>query len=91
MVGPFMTVLWIAFAVLWVFTPDTLGHILTWIQGLPVALEVLLWIVFLPLVGSLHIWGSALALWLRVVLIVIIAVATIGGLHSRSRARSKRE
>ncbi len=90
MIGPFMTVLWMAFAVLWIFTPSTLGHILTWIQGLPVVLEVILWIIFLPLVGSLYIWGSGLALWLRVLLIVVIAVVTIGGLNSGSRARRKR-
>jgi hypothetical protein len=82
--------LWIAFAVLWIFTPSTLGHIQHWIASIPLAAEVILWIVFLPWVGSLWIWHSSLALWLRILLIVVIALATISMFNGRQAARRGR-
>ncbi len=91
MFGPLVSVLWVAFAVLWIFSSSTLGHILAWIQGLPLVLEIILWIVFLPWVGSLHIWDSGLALWLRIVLIVIIAFVTMGAYNSGRKARRRKK
>ena len=81
-------ILWIVFAVLWIFSADTLGHVFNWITGLPVVLEVILWIVFLPWVGSLYIWHSSLPQWLTIVLIVLIAIVTTGGGVSEAGARS---
>ena len=83
-------ILWIAFAVLWIASSATLGHVYHWISGLPLILEILVWIVFLPWVGSLFIWHStALALWLKIVIIVVIALVTTGG-ASRWRAAKRR-
>jgi len=39
--------------------------------------EIILWIIFLPWVGSLWVWHSSLALWLRILIIAVIALATI--------------
>ena len=61
-------VLWIVFAVLWIVSPDTLGHVHNWIVGLPLVLEIIVWIVFLPWVGSLFIWHTGLALWLKILI-----------------------
>ena len=46
-------------------------------------LEIILWIIFLPWVGSLWIWHSSLALWLRILIIAVIALATIGMFNRR--------
>ena len=81
--------LWIVFAVLWIFSPDTLGHVYTWITGLPVVLEVIFWIVFLPWVGSLYLWHSSLPLWLTILLIVLIAMVTTGGASARRRSKGR--
>lgn len=91
MTGPLVSLLWIAFAALWIFTSSTLGHILTWLQGLPLVLEIILWIIFLPWVGSLYIWGSDLALWLKILIIVIIAFVTMGIFNGRSRAHRRKK
>ncbi len=82
-------ILWIAFAVLWIFWPQHLGYVYDWLVGLPLILEIILWIVFLPWVGSLFIWHSGLALWLKILLVAVIAVATIGGLGGRKAARRR--
>jgi len=81
--------LWIVFAVLWIFSPDTLGHVYTWITGLPVVLEAIFWIVFLPWVGSLYLWHSSLPLWLTILLIVLIAMVTTGGASARRRSKGR--
>ena len=81
--------LWIVFAVLWIFSPDTLGHVHNWIAGLPLILEIIAWIVLLPWVGSLFIWHSGLTLWLKIVIIVLIAMVTSGGASAR-RASKRR-
>jgi hypothetical protein len=81
--------LWIVFAVLWIFSPDTLGHVYTWLTGLPLILEILFWIVFLPWVGALYIWHSSLALWLTIVIIVLIAMVSTGGASARRKGRQR--
>lgn len=87
MFGVPMTVIWLAFAGLWIFSPTTLGSIWHWIVGLPLVLEIIVWIVFLPWVVSLWIWQSSWPLWLRILVILIIALATVGGTSSGSRRR----
>jgi len=84
-----VTILWIAFAALWIFSADTLGHIHNWIQNLPLVLEIIIWIIFLPWVGSLWIWESSWALWLRILLMVVIALVTIGGFRGGSQAHRR--
>ncbi len=89
-----VTILWIAFAVLWIFDSSVLGSIFQWIQGIPLVLEILVWIVFLPWVFSLWVWQTSLPLWLRILIIVVVAFVTMGGsagrrAAGRSRARHK--
>jgi hypothetical protein len=85
-----ISALWIAFACLWVFSSETLGHVFTWIQGLPLVLEIIVWIVFLPWVGSLWIWHSSWALGLKILVIVVIALVTLGGSRKRNAAKRAR-
>ncbi len=81
------TLLWIAFISIWISTPEWFTHITTWAQGLPLVLEIIVWIVFLPWMVSIWIWDSPWALWLRILLIVIIALATMGGAAGPLRRR----
>jgi len=82
-----ISLIWFAFAGLWIFSSDTLGHILAWIQGLPLVLEIIVWIVFLPWVGSLWIWHGSWPLWLKIVVILVIAMVTMSGSRARKAAR----
>jgi hypothetical protein len=89
-----VTIFWIAFAALWIFDSSVLGSIFHWIQGIPLILEIIVWIVFLPWVFSLWILQTSLPLWLRIVIIVVIAFVTMGGSagnRARKRSRAKRK
>ena len=90
MFGIPMVLVWLAFGALWSFSSGTLGTIWHWIQGLPLVLEIIVWIVFLPWVVSLWIWHSSLPLWARILLILAIAFATLGGSSNGSRRRRAR-
>lgn len=85
-----ISLLWLAFAGLWIFTSETLGHIFNWIQGIPLALEIVVWVVFLPWVGSLWIWHSSWSLGLKIVVILVIAVVTMSGSRARKAARRRK-
>jgi hypothetical protein len=88
-----VTILWLAFAALWIFDSSVLGHVFNWVQGIPLILEIIVWIVFLPWIFSLWIWQTSLPLWLRIIIILAVALATMGGSagkKARARSRAKR-
>ncbi len=70
-----MLALWITFFVLMGFYPETLDSIWSWLRGLPLVAEIVMWIVMLPWAIGLAIWQSSLATWLSVLLIALLAVA----------------
>lgn len=46
-------------------------------SGLPLLLQVLAWILFLPITSGLWIWESDWTLWLRLLLICMIGVGNL--------------
>lgn len=76
--APFLMVFgWLAFAVIVLFRPDTLGDIWRWLGDLPIVAEVLMWIFLLPWVVGIAIWESGVGEWQRAVLVSLIALAWI--------------
>jgi hypothetical protein len=69
-----MVALWITFFVLMGFYPETLDSIWNWLRGLPIAAEIVMWIVMLPWAIGLAIWESSLATWLSVLVIAVLAL-----------------
>jgi hypothetical protein len=67
--------LWIAFFVLMAADPDVLHRLWAWLRGLPLAAEIVMWIVTLPWAVGLAVWETSLVDWLRVLLVVLIALA----------------
>lgn len=48
------------------------------------------WVLLLPWVLTTLIWGASRALWLRLLLIAVIAVATMSAFSARRAGRSWR-
>jgi hypothetical protein len=69
--------LWLAFAAALMFHQGALESVWQWLTGLPLLLEVVLWILFLPITLGLWIWESDLSLWLRLVLVIFIAITSL--------------
>jgi hypothetical protein len=73
-------VLFVAFAVLWVafgasviWSQGSLDAAWQWIRGLPLLVQGIVWLLFLPVVIGLWIWETTWPLIVRLVLVVGIA------------------
>ncbi|HEX9416899.1 MAG TPA: hypothetical protein VF895_09370 [Gaiellaceae bacterium] len=71
---PLMVLVWIAFIALMAFDAATLDRIWSWLRGLPLAAEIVLWIVALPWVLGLAVWQASWDTWIRVVVILLLAL-----------------
>jgi hypothetical protein len=67
------TLLWFAFIATLVFKRETLLSIWGSIRELPLLVQLILWLLFLPVMLGLWIWQTRWPLWLRVVLVAGLA------------------
>ncbi len=67
------TLLWIAFAGALLFRRETLKNTWQSIRRLPLLVQLLLWLLFLPVMLGLWIWQTSWPLWLRLVLVAGLA------------------
>jgi hypothetical protein len=69
--------MWGAFAVGIVASQGSLDATWEWIRGLPLLIQAVVWLLFLPVVVGLWVWESAWPLVARVVIVGGLAVATL--------------
>ena len=67
------TLLWLAFIAALIFRRDMLNNVWQSIRRLPLVVQLLLWLLFLPVILGLWIWQTAWPLWLRLVLVLGLA------------------
>ena len=65
--------IWIAFGAALVWSQGSLDQAWTWIRGLPLLVQVLAWLAFLPVMAGLWIWETTWPLVVRIVLILGLA------------------
>jgi hypothetical protein len=70
-------ILWVAFAVAVVASQGSLDATWEWIRGLPIIIQAVVWLLFLPVVAGLWIWETGWPLAARLVLVGGLAVATL--------------
>ena len=70
-------VLWAAFAVALVWSQGSLDRTWEWIRSLPLILQGVVWLLFLPVVAGLWIWETSWPLVVRLVLVAGLAFANI--------------
>lgn len=80
-------ILWIGFALALTFNQAALDSIWTNFLGLPLVLQAIGWILFLPLMLGLWIWKSDWALWLRLLLIAAIAIGNLAAFSPLTQPR----
>jgi hypothetical protein len=66
-------VIWIAFGAALILSQGSLDEAWRTIQSLPLILQVLVWILFLPAVAGLWIWETTWPLVLRLTLVIGVA------------------
>lgn len=82
--APF-NIVWIVFFVLMIFSPETLTDVWEWVQERNDALQVVLWLLTLPYMLALAIWESDWASWLRITLVVTIALLWTGAVNGSGK------
>lgn len=88
MFGIFL-ILWFAFGVALIFNQGALDSVWQWLTSVPIILQVILWVVFLPITLGLWIWESDWELWLRLLMIIVIAVVNISVLSPKPSTGQK--
>jgi len=70
-------VLWLAFAGALVASQGSLDAAWRWIASLPLVLQVVVWLLFLPVVAGLWVWETGWPLVVRLVAVAGLAVWTL--------------
>jgi ABC-type amino acid transport system permease subunit len=65
--------IWIAFGAALVWSQGSLDPAWTWIRGLPLLVQILAWLLFLPVMAGLWVWETTWPVLVRVVLILGLA------------------
>ena len=52
-------ILWVGFALALLVNPEWLDLLWNWVRALPTVAEILVWLLFLPIVVGLWIWESS--------------------------------
>jgi hypothetical protein len=63
------TALWVGFAYALISSQGSLDAAWRWVTGLPVLLQGVVWLLFLPVMLGLWIWESAWPLVIRLILV----------------------
>jgi hypothetical protein len=72
-----LAILWLGFGGALLFNQALLDTVWQTFRGLPLAIQVILGLLLLPLVLGLRIWQAPWPLWIRLVLVVGLGWATI--------------
>jgi hypothetical protein len=72
-----LSLLWLGFAAALVFNPAVLDNIWQTLRGMPMFIQVVIWLFVLPIALGLWVWETSWPFWLRLVLIIGLGWATI--------------
>ena len=72
-----LTLLWLGFAAALLLNQAMLDVVWQTLRGLPLLVQVIVWLLVLPVALGLWIWETAWPLWLRLLLVVGLGFATI--------------
>ena len=67
------TLLWLAFIAALFLKREVLNNLWQSIRSLPLPVQLILWLLFLPLMAGLWIWQTPWPVWLRLVLVAGLA------------------
>ena len=78
--------LWVGFAIALVVNRESLDLLWNWVQALPPVLEIIVWLLFLPIMAGLGVWESSWPALVRLLAFAGIVVWTLLAVSSFIRA-----
>ena len=79
-------ILWVGFAIALVVNPEWLDLLWNWVRALPLAAEIMVWVLFLPIMVGLWIWESTWPALARLLAFAGIVIWTFLAVSSFWRA-----
>jgi hypothetical protein len=84
-------ILWLGLALALIFNQDALDSVRHWLIDLPLLIQIAVWVLFLPVVLGLWVWESDWMLWLRLVIILALAVSTLAAFGPKPGGRPRHD
>ena len=78
-------VLWVGFALALIVDRAWLDLLWNWVRALPPAAEIIIWVLFLPVMAGLGVWESSWPTLLRLLAYAGVVVWTIAAMSSFAR------
>ena len=78
--------LWVGFAIAQVVNREWLDLLWNWVRALPSVVEIIVWVLFLPIMAGLWIWESSWPALVRLLAFAGIVVWTLLAVSSFLRA-----
>jgi hypothetical protein len=78
--------LWVGFAIALVVNPESLDLLWNWVRALPSVAEIIVWVLFLPIMTGLWIWESSWPALVRLLGFAGIVAWTVLAVSSFLRA-----
>ena len=78
--------LWVGFAIALAVNPEWLDLLWNWVRALPTVAEIIVWVLFLPIMAGLWIWESSWPALVRLLAFAGIIVWTFLAVSSFVRA-----
>lgn len=72
-----LALLWLGFAAALVFNQSILDSIWHALRGLPVVIQIVVWLLVLPVALGLWIWQMPWPFWIRLILVIGLGWATL--------------
>jgi ABC-type amino acid transport system permease subunit len=66
-------VLWLAFGIGLVASQGSVDAAWAWVRGLPLVVQLLVWLLFVPVMAGLWVWETSWPLVLRLLLVIGLA------------------
>ena len=82
-----LSLLWLGFLIVLFTNQQLLVTALQAFAGWPLVLQLVVWLLGLPLVLGLWIWQMAWALWLRIILVLGLALVSVYLFFPRKTAK----
>ena len=79
-------ILWVGFAIALVVNREWLDLLWNWVRALPSVAEIIVWVLFLPIMAGLWIWESSWPALVRLLAFAGIVVWTLLAVSSFLRA-----
>lgn len=79
-------IMWVGFVIALLVNPEWLDMLWEWVRALPILLQIIVWVIFLPVMVGLWAWESSWSAFVKLVVLAGLVGWTILAVSSFVRA-----